>query len=138
MTVGRDITQFIDIHDTSNEHIEIDDRKRSIHDYPRGWEQEVTILNSVTSTTHQKSTTLEGHTKKVTCTFFGHWNSRDEYKVFPHKRIFVSWASYKWLLRSITVPKYWLFSIKKHIRGTLRIKNSFKFCITVFGIYLPR
>ena len=32
-------------------------------------------------TTQRKSTTVEGHTKKVTCTFFEHWNSRDKYKV---------------------------------------------------------
>ena len=36
MTVGRDIIQYIDIHDTSNGHFEIDDRMRPIHDYPRG------------------------------------------------------------------------------------------------------
>ena len=58
---------------------------RPIHDYPRGGERVVTILNSVTITTHQKSTTLEGHTKKVTCTFFDHWNSRERYKVFPKR-----------------------------------------------------
>ena len=34
--MGRDITQFIDIHDTSNEHIEIDDMMRPVHEYPRG------------------------------------------------------------------------------------------------------
>ena len=57
---------------------------------------------------------------------------------FSHKRNFVSWVSYKWLLRSITIPKFWLFRIKKIYKGTLRIKNSFTFCITVFGIYLLR
>ena len=81
--MGRGIIQYIDIHDTSNGHIEIDDRMRPIHDYPRGGERVVTMLKSVTITTHQKSTTLEGHTKKVTCTFFGHWNSRDKYRVSP-------------------------------------------------------
>ena len=34
--MGRDIIQYIDIHDTSNGHIDIDDRMRPIHDYPRG------------------------------------------------------------------------------------------------------
>ena len=81
--MGRDIIQYIDIHDTSNGHIEIDDRMTSIHDYPGGRRRVVTIWKSVTITTHQKSTTLEGHTKKVTCTFFDHWNSREKYKVFP-------------------------------------------------------
>ena len=33
--MGRDIIQKIDIHDTSNGHIEIDNRMRPIHDYPR-------------------------------------------------------------------------------------------------------
>ena len=40
------------------------------------------MLKSVTITT-QKSTTLEEHTKKITCTFFDHWNSRDKCKVSP-------------------------------------------------------
>ena len=80
--MGRDIIQYIDIHDTSDGHIEIDDRMRPIHDY-LGGERVVTMLISVTINTHQKSTTLEGHIKKVTCTFFGHWNSRDKYKVSP-------------------------------------------------------
>ena len=35
--MGRDIIQNIDIHDTSNGHIEIDDRMRPIHDYSRGY-----------------------------------------------------------------------------------------------------
>ena len=45
-------------------------------------ERVVTMLKSVTITT-QKSTTLERHTKKITCIFFGHWNSRDKYRVSP-------------------------------------------------------
>ena len=81
--MGRDIIQNIDIHDTSNGHIEVDDRMRQIHDYSRGIERVVTMLKSVTMTTHQKSTTLEGHTKKVTCTLFGQWNGRYKYKVSP-------------------------------------------------------
>ena len=47
--MGRDIIQYIDIHDTSNGHIEIDNRMRSIHDHPRG-ERVVTMLKSVTIT----------------------------------------------------------------------------------------
>ena len=81
--MGRDITQYIDIHDTSNGHIEIDDRMTSIHDYPGGRRRVVTIWKSVTITTQQKSTTLEGHTKNVTCIFLGHWDSRDKYKGSP-------------------------------------------------------
>ena len=81
--MGRGIIQYIDTHDTSNGHIEINDRMRPIYDYPRGvGERVVTMLKSVTITT-RKSATLEGHTKKITCTFFGHWNSRDKYKVSP-------------------------------------------------------
>ena len=72
-----------EIHDTSNGHIEIDDRMRSILGYPGRGERVVTMLKSVTITTHQKSTTLEGPTKRVTCTFFGHWNSRYKYKGSP-------------------------------------------------------
>ena len=33
--MGRDIIQNIDIQDTSNGHIEINDRMRPIHHYPR-------------------------------------------------------------------------------------------------------
>ena len=48
----------VDIHGTSNEHIEIDNRMRPLHDYPGGGERVVTMLNSVTITTQQKSKTL--------------------------------------------------------------------------------
>ena len=68
--MGRDIIQYIDIHDTSNGHIEIDDRMGSILGYPGRGERLVTMLKSVTITTHHKSTTLEGDTKKITCAFF--------------------------------------------------------------------
>ena len=68
-----------------------------------------------------------GKHQKITCIFFAHWNCSDKYKVFSHKRIVVSWASYKWLLRSNTIPKYWLIRIKNIYEGTVRIKNSFKF-----------
>ena len=83
MTEGRDIIQYFDIHDTSNGHIEIDDRRRSILGYHGRGERVVTMLKSVTITTQQKSTTLEGPTKKITCTFFGHRNSRNKYKGSP-------------------------------------------------------
>ena len=49
--MGRGIIKYIDIHDTNNGHIEIDDRMKPMHDYPRG-ERVVTILNSVTITTY--------------------------------------------------------------------------------------
>ena len=64
--MGRGIIQYMDTNDTSNGHIEIDDRMRSILGYPGRGERVVTILKSVTITTHQKSTKLEGSTKKVT------------------------------------------------------------------------
>ena len=77
--MGRDKIQYIDIHDTSNGHIEIDDRMRPIHDILRGGVVRVgPMLKSVIITTHQKSTTLEGETKKVICTFFCRWNSTDK------------------------------------------------------------
>ena len=53
---------------------------RIIQERGRG-ERVVTILNSLTITTHQKSTKLEGHTKKVTCIFFCQRNCKDKYKV---------------------------------------------------------
>ena len=81
--MGRDIIQKIDIHDTTNGHIEIDNRMMPFTIIRRWGEGVVTMLKSVTITTDQKSTTLEGHTKKVTCTLFGQWNSRDKYKVSP-------------------------------------------------------
>ena len=34
MTIGRVIIKYIDIHDTNNGHIEIDDRMKPMHDYP--------------------------------------------------------------------------------------------------------
>ena len=36
--MGRGIIKYIDIHDTNNGHIEIDDRMKPMHDYPRGGE----------------------------------------------------------------------------------------------------
>ena len=82
MTVGRDIVQYIDIHDTSNGHIEIDDRMRPIHDYPGGG---AGSHNVEFSYNHYpaKVKSIVAHTKKVTCTFCGHWNSREKYKVSP-------------------------------------------------------
>ena len=32
--MGRGIIKYIDIHDTNNGHIEIDDRMKPMHDYP--------------------------------------------------------------------------------------------------------
>ena len=32
--IGRVIIKYIDIHDTNNGHIEIDDRMKPMHDYP--------------------------------------------------------------------------------------------------------
>ena len=34
MTIGRGIIKYIDIDDTNNRHIEIDDRMKPMHDYP--------------------------------------------------------------------------------------------------------
>ena len=84
--VGRGIIKHIDIYDRNNGHIEIEYRMKPMHDYSRGGRRQsvITILNSVTITTHQKSTTVEGNTKKVTCIFFAHWNCSDKYKVFSH------------------------------------------------------
>ena len=84
--VGRGIIKHIDIYDRNNGHIEIEYRMKPMHDYPRGGRRQsvITILNSVTITTHQKSTTLVGNTKKVTCIFFAHWNCSGKYKVFSH------------------------------------------------------
>ena len=109
---------------------------RSIHDHPRG-ERVVTMLKSVTITTHQKSTTLEGHTKKVTCTYFAHWNSRDKYKGSPIREFSYPGHRLNGYCEALLTQNIGYIVSKACSKVLNENKNSFKFCITVFGIY-PR